>query len=54
MGPTASGKSATAVMLARKINAQIISCDSMQVYKHMDIATAKITKNEDVRSLFID
>ncbi|MDP8261205.1 MAG: tRNA (adenosine(37)-N6)-dimethylallyltransferase MiaA [Candidatus Kappaea frigidicola] len=46
VGPTASGKSATAVILAKKINAQIISCDSMQVYKHMDIVTAKITKNE--------
>jgi tRNA dimethylallyltransferase len=44
VGPTASGKSATAVILAKKINGQIISCDSMQVYKHMDIATAKITK----------
>jgi tRNA dimethylallyltransferase len=46
VGPTASGKSATAVLLAKKINAQIISCDSMQVYKHMNIATAKITKEE--------
>jgi len=46
VGPTASGKSATSVMLAKKINAQIISCDSMQVYKHMNIATAKISKIE--------
>ncbi len=46
VGPTASGKSTTAVMLAKKINARIISCDSMQVYKHMNIATAKITKED--------
>ncbi len=46
VGPTAGGKSTTAVILAKKINAEIISCDSMQVYKHMDIATAKITKEE--------
>ncbi len=46
MGPTATGKSALAVWLAKKINAEIISADSMQVYKYMDIATAKITKKE--------
>jgi len=36
-GPTASGKTAVSVMLARKINAEIICCDSMQVYKGMEI-----------------
>ncbi|MDO8662539.1 MAG: tRNA (adenosine(37)-N6)-dimethylallyltransferase MiaA [Candidatus Omnitrophota bacterium] len=41
VGPTAVGKSAVAVELARKINAEIISCDSMQIYKGMDIITSK-------------
>lgn len=41
VGPTAVGKSAIAVCLARKINAEIISCDSMQLYKGMDIITSK-------------
>ncbi len=41
VGPTAAGKSETAVSLAKKINAEIISCDSMQVYKGMDIITSR-------------
>lgn len=41
VGPTACGKSAIAVCLAKKLNAEIISCDAMQVYKGMDILTAK-------------
>lgn len=41
LGPTAIGKSAVAIYLAKKINAQIISCDSMQVYRGMDIITSK-------------
>jgi len=41
VGPTAVGKSETAVCLAKRINAEIISCDSMQVYKGMDIITSK-------------
>ncbi|MBN2831282.1 MAG: tRNA (adenosine(37)-N6)-dimethylallyltransferase MiaA [Candidatus Omnitrophica bacterium] len=41
LGPTAIGKSEVAVYLARKINAEVISCDSMQVYKGMDIITSK-------------
>lgn len=41
VGPTASGKSAIAIHLARMINGEIISCDSMQVYKGMDIITSK-------------
>ncbi len=45
-GPTAVGKSALSVKLARRINAEIISADSMQVYRHMDIGTAKITKEQ--------
>lgn len=45
-GPTASGKTGLSVALAKKINGAIISADSMQVYKHMDIGTAKITPQE--------
>jgi tRNA dimethylallyltransferase len=41
VGPTATGKTETAVLLARKIGGEIISCDSMQVYKRMDIITSK-------------
>jgi len=41
VGPTASGKSEVAVRLAARINAEIISCDSMQIYKGMDIITSK-------------
>jgi tRNA dimethylallyltransferase len=43
IGPTAIGKSAIAIHLAKKINAEIISCDSMQVYRWMDIVTSKPT-----------
>lgn len=45
-GPTASGKTSLAVALAKKIGGEIISGDSMQVYKHMDIGTAKVTEDE--------
>lgn len=45
-GPTAVGKSAIAVELAKKINGEIISADSMQIYKHLDIGSAKVTKDE--------
>lgn len=45
-GPTACGKTATSIELAKKINGEIISADSMQVYKYMDIGTAKVTKEE--------
>ncbi len=45
-GPTAAGKSALAVALAKKINGAVISADSMQVYRHMDIGSAKITPEE--------
>lgn len=45
-GPTASGKSNIAVELAKKINGEIISADSMQIYKNMDIGTAKVTEEE--------
>lgn len=46
MGPTASGKSDIAVNLAHKFNGEIISADSRQVYKGLDIGTGKITKKE--------
>lgn len=45
-GPTASGKSDMAVRLAKKINGEIISADSMQVYREMNIGTAKVTPEE--------
>ncbi len=45
-GPTASGKTALSIELAKKINGEIVSCDSMQIYKEMDIGTAKVTKEE--------
>ena len=45
-GPTASGKTALSIELAKKINGEIISCDSMQIYKDMNIGTAKPTKEE--------
>lgn len=45
-GPTAVGKSALSVELAKQINGAIISADSMQVYHHMDIGSAKITPGE--------
>ena len=45
-GPTACGKTAMSILLAKKIGGEIISGDSMQVYRHMDIGTAKVTPEE--------
>ena len=45
-GPTASGKTALAVELAKELNGEVVSCDSMQIYKRMDIGTAKPTQEE--------
>ena len=45
-GPTASGKTALAVELAKELNGEVISCDSMQIYRRMDIGTAKPTRDE--------
>ena len=45
-GPTASGKTSLSIELAKKINGEIVSCDSMQIYKEMDIGTAKPTEEE--------
>ncbi len=49
VGPTASGKSALALALAEKYGGEIVSCDSMQIYKRMNIGTAKPTKEELLR-----
>ena len=45
-GPTASGKTALSIELAKKINGEIVSCDSMQIYKDMNIGTAKPDEEE--------
>lgn len=46
VGPTASGKSALAIVLARTIGAEIVSADSRQVYRGMDLGTGKVTREE--------
>ncbi|MBO5313251.1 MAG: tRNA (adenosine(37)-N6)-dimethylallyltransferase MiaA [Clostridia bacterium] len=46
VGPTAVGKSSLAIELAKRYNGEIVSCDSMQIYKGMDIGTAKPTREE--------
>ena len=46
VGPTASGKTSLSIMLAKKYDGEIISADSMQIYKGMSIATAKPDKEE--------
>lgn len=46
LGPTASGKSDLAVKLAKKFNGEVVSADSRQVYKGMDVGTGKVTKEE--------
>ncbi len=46
VGPTASGKTALSIALAKRIGGEIISCDSMQIYRGMDIGTAKPTPKE--------
>ncbi len=55
-GPTACGKTAVSVELAKLIDGEIISADSMQVYKYMDIGTAKVSREEmqGVRHYLID
>ena len=45
-GPTASGKTALSIELAKRINGEIVSADSMQIYKDMDIGSAKVTNEE--------
>lgn len=46
VGPTASGKSAVALEVAKALNGEIVSCDSMQIYKNMNIGTAKPSEQE--------
>ena len=46
VGPTASGKTSLGVLLAQKLNGEVVSADSMQIYKGMDIASAKPTVEE--------
>lgn len=55
-GPTASGKTALSIELAKKINGEIVSADSMQIYKDMSIGTAKPTSDEmgDIKHYMID
>lgn len=55
-GPTAVGKTALSIELAKRIGGEIISADSMQIYKHMDIGSAKVTAEEmdGVRHHLID
>ena len=50
VGPTASGKTALSLALAERLGCKIISCDSMQIYRGMDIGTAKATKEEQARA----
>ena len=56
VGPTASGKTALAVELAKFTTGEVVSCDSMQIYKRLDIGTAKPPKEEmqDIRHHMID
>ncbi|MFQ5901457.1 MAG: tRNA (adenosine(37)-N6)-dimethylallyltransferase, partial [Thermodesulfobacteriota bacterium] len=55
-GPTASGKSSLAIKLAKSLRGEIVSADSMQVYRYMDIGTAKPTVEErkDIAHHMID
>ncbi|HLJ54369.1 MAG TPA: isopentenyl transferase family protein, partial [Chthonomonadaceae bacterium] len=52
VGPTAAGKTAAAVELAGRIGGEIVSADSMQVYRHMDVGTAKPGTEERRRTPF--
>ena len=46
VGPTASGKTALSVALAKALDGEVVSCDSMQIYRGMDVGTAKVTPEE--------
>lgn len=52
VGPTASGKTSLGLILAQRLEAEIISADSMQVYRHLDIGTAKPTPQEQAQAVF--
>ena len=45
-GPTACGKTALSINIAKYLGSEIVSTDSRQIYKHMDIGTGKITQDE--------
>lgn len=45
-GPTASGKSSLSIQMAQRLNGEIVSADSMQIYHNLDVGTAKVTKEE--------
>ena len=49
VGPTGCGKTGLGVALAERLGGEVVSCDSMQIYKHMDIGTAKPTKEPPPR-----
>ena len=49
LGPTASGKSAVGIEIAKALGSSITSGDAFQVYKEMDIGTAKVTRSEERR-----
>ena len=51
VGPTASGKTSLAIALAQRLDGEIVSCDSMQIYKGMDIGTAKPTEEEQAAAV---
>lgn len=55
-GPTASGKTSLSISLAKKINGEIVSCDSMQIYKEMDIGSSKPTVEEmqEIKHYLVD
>ena len=55
-GPTASGKTKYTIELAKRINGEIVSCDSMQLYKYMNIGSAKPTKEEqaEIKHYLVD
>ena len=46
VGPTASGKTALSIALAKRLDGEILSCDSMQIYRRMNIGTAKPNEEE--------
>ena len=52
-GPTAAGKTHLSIALAKAVNGEIISADSMQVYKYMDIGSAKIRPEEMQATRFL-
>jgi tRNA dimethylallyltransferase len=53
IGPTAVGKSDLAILLAKKYNGEIISADSRQVYRNLDLGTGKVSKDENSKNEFI-